>query len=369
MTICPCLYLVLGDNIVGKHVETRTAFAELNDFSAICCLLVILIHVLSLGITDSDPTSWQAAIIFFPWLLARCAVPGFLFIGGVKVGLAHAQGSFARYSVYIKRRIKKVYIPYICWTIIYYLCFIPIGYVEGSPSELLNYLWFGSLSAQFYYVIIIMQLYLLRPFWFWLLRRLNWGIGISLSLCVMLAADYAQTILATRFHSYLPYQGRIFLTYLFYWVIGLYTGRYYKKIKLMIKNHVLTVLTSALIVFVYAILSYIQFSAQREFPCLPMYKPFFNLVIISSILIICIKYGNHFRNLFDFIYQSSLYVFFSHCLVLTIGSALFRKVGVSSLFLFIILRFLLAYTLPFLMFEIFNKLKCCIINQSLSTKM
>ena len=143
----------------------------LDDFNALCCLLVIMIHVMSLGITDADPTSWQGAVVFVPWLLSRCAVPGFLFSGGMKMGLELARDTLSPYGPYILRRAKKVYFPYLFWTLFYYLCFLPIGYVRGSLAELGNYLWFGSLSAQFYYVLVVMQLYLLRPLWRQLVRR------------------------------------------------------------------------------------------------------------------------------------------------------------------------------------------------------
>ena len=143
----------------------------LDDFNALCCLLVIMIHVMSLGITDADPTSWQGAVVFVPWLLSRCAVPGFLFSGGMKMGLELARDTLSPYGPYILRRAKKVYFPYLFWTLFYYLCFLPIGYVRGSLAELGNYLWFGSLSAQFYYVLVVMQLYLLRPLWRQLVRH------------------------------------------------------------------------------------------------------------------------------------------------------------------------------------------------------
>ena len=36
---------------------------ELDYMNAAACLLVILIHVLSVGIVEADPASWQAAAV------------------------------------------------------------------------------------------------------------------------------------------------------------------------------------------------------------------------------------------------------------------------------------------------------------------
>lgn len=68
-------------------MERRERLAELDYFNAIACLLVMLIHVLSLGVTELDRGSWQAAAVYLPWRLAAFAVPAFLFCGAVKLGV------------------------------------------------------------------------------------------------------------------------------------------------------------------------------------------------------------------------------------------------------------------------------------------
>lgn len=67
---------------------------ELDYFNAVSCLLVILIHVLSIGITTLDKTSWQLALIYFPWNLSAFVVPGFLFTGAVKLAIQLERGGF-----------------------------------------------------------------------------------------------------------------------------------------------------------------------------------------------------------------------------------------------------------------------------------
>ena len=67
-------------------MERRERLVELDYFNAAACLMVMLIHVLSLGVTELDRGSWQAAAVYLPWRLAAFAVPAFLFCGAVKLG-------------------------------------------------------------------------------------------------------------------------------------------------------------------------------------------------------------------------------------------------------------------------------------------
>ena len=93
---------------------------ELNDMNAIACLLVILIHVLSIGISSVTPSSWQAAVIYFPWRLAAFVVPMFLYTGAVKMALhfMDRELTLGGYLRYMLQRIQKIYLPYVLWVVI-----------------------------------------------------------------------------------------------------------------------------------------------------------------------------------------------------------------------------------------------------------
>ena len=75
---------------------------ELNYFNAFACLGVILIHVLSIGITGLTKGSVQLSLIFVPWKLAAYVVPAFLFSGAVKMAF-----SFEREENYFKYIFKR----------------------------------------------------------------------------------------------------------------------------------------------------------------------------------------------------------------------------------------------------------------------
>lgn len=165
-------------------MAASTKKRELNDMNAIACLLVILIHVLSIGISSVTPSSWQAAVIYFPWRLAAFVVPMFLYTGAVKMALHFMDreltlGSYLRYML---QRIQKIYLPYVLWVVIYYACFLRIGYVRGEGREFFSYLLLGNLSSPFYYIVIVMQFYLLMPFWLWMVKHIPAYLALGVSL-------------------------------------------------------------------------------------------------------------------------------------------------------------------------------------------
>ena len=94
-------------------MAASTKKRELNDMNAIACLLVILIHVLSLGISSVTPTSWQAAVIYFPWRLAAFVVPMFLYTGAVKMALTRRSPS-ADISAICSSAFRKFISPMCC---------------------------------------------------------------------------------------------------------------------------------------------------------------------------------------------------------------------------------------------------------------
>jgi len=89
--------------------------------------------------------------------------------------------------------------------------------------DLLRYIFVGDLVGHFYFIIIIVQFYLLAPVWIWLVKRINGALFISFSL--ILTIIFYQTFIG------FVYNDRMFTTYLVYWVAGCYAGLHYEKFK------------------------------------------------------------------------------------------------------------------------------------------
>ena len=210
----------------GMEQGEEKRLAALDRVNGAACLLVILIHVLSLGISNLQADSWQLFVVFMPWRLSSFVVPLFLFSGAVKQVMHFSEKplTLAAYASYLKGRFFRVLLPYMMWVAVYYAYCYRIGFVKGSVEEFLGYLRLGNLSSHFYYIIIVLQFYLLLPLWMWMVKR----IPAYAALCgAALVTIFMLSFLGLLhlFGASMAYVDRLFLSYLFFWVLGLYAGR------------------------------------------------------------------------------------------------------------------------------------------------
>ena len=325
---------------------------ELDYFNACACILVVLIHVLSPGISGLRPGSWQMAAVYFPWRLSGFVVPAFLFCGAVKMGLLFASGREFRYGRYIRQRIVKIYIPYLAANAVYYVIFLRINYVAGDfPRELVKYILLGNLSSPFYYVIIVMQFYLLAPVWRTLAERLPWHIGLLSALFftfVFLRSSAVLRLFGVEF----PYADRIFPTYLWFWMAGLYAGKYYARVQAALKEAGWKLcLYAAAVCGLFAFLSYFQFSSGQYIYDLDTLKAFSDSLSVFLLLRVCtgVRDGRRewLRRFGKRVHSASYFVYLSHCLFLTLCAAFLSRLGIERLSLTLLLRAVIAYGAAF----------------------
>ncbi len=339
----------------------KKQYFELDFFNAIACLFVILIHVLSIGVADLLPSSWQMGVVYFPWKFAAYVVPGFLFTGAVKMALGFLPDKKTNYFSYIWRRIKKIYVPYVLWSLVYYLAFLKLGWVELDLGIILKYLWFGNISFAFYYVVLVMQFYLLMPLWKWLVKKVPFFMAIP-SAAVLTLFMYHIGSFLTQFGLKFEWGDRIFPTYLFFWVLGLYVGKYYETIRDVVKKHKKSVYASLVWVVLYIVLAFYQQAKNSHVIDINVLKMFTDTLTIFAILTLCIALNDKdglvpLKRVLGFVFSASFGVYLSHCLFLETAQALMRYAGINSITVLLIGRALVCYTLPFLLWYILNTIK------------
>ncbi len=325
--------------------------------NTVACLCVILIHVLSIGIAQADHNSWQAAAIYLPWRLAAYVVPMFLYTGAVKMAYqfkdkAVTAQSWLRYCI---QRIRKIYLPYVLWVAIYYLLFMLIHYVRGEWKEFFSCLWLGNLASPFYYVIIVMQFYFLMPLWVWMLRHIPAYLGITVGLLVTLCMQQFPNLLALAGVDF-SYTDRLFPTYLIFWVVGLYAGHHYDRVRETLSRGEGHILCASVIVFC-VLFGYLQYAKAFYLFNLYELKLISDLLSIALLHSVCLRLArsdSKLGNRLGWIYQSSFFVYLSHCLFLTVATAFLQDRGVTRLFPLLALRALVCYTVPFLAYWLYS---------------
>ena len=335
-------------------------YIELDYFNAICCLLVILIHVLSLGISSLARDSWQAAIVFFPWKISAFVVPAFLFSGAVKIATSLDESwSVKKYWKYIRRRISKIYIPYVLWHTIYYFVFLKIGFASGTAKEYFNSLFWGTLSSPFYYIVIVMQFYILYPVWRYCVKKLPGYIPILASILLTFVSMESNQFL----HEILPgfeFSDRLFTTYLIFWISGLYIGKYYDQFKIVLLSSKKNIVIASISVSAFILTSYFQYATSNYFFSMSYLKIFSDLLSICVLLYIClnlVQKNGLFTYTLKFVSNASFFVYLSHSLFLTLITYFLQRNGIDRISILLLWRFMITYSTPFLLYLIWKKVK------------
>lgn len=336
-------------------------YSELNYFNAIACLFVILIHVLSLGITSLQRDSLQLVAIYLPWKFAAYVVPGFLFTGAVKMALGftseETSGKRVGYFAYIWRRVTKIYLPYVLWVGIYYVYFLRIGWVENGIDVFFKYVWFGNLSSPFYYVVTVMQFYLLMPLWRWIVKKTPFFTTIPVAALISLAMLRFEALLG-HFGIEFLWRDRIFPTYIFFWVVGLYVGKHYEAVRETIKRHLTSCFLLAVPVTLYVSVICWQYANNVYiFDGNPL-KLITDVLTIFLLFALCIVINDRapafITKPLTFIFSASFTVYLSHCLFLQECQSQLGAHGVTDMGLVLLFRALTCYTLPFILWFVFD---------------
>jgi peptidoglycan/LPS O-acetylase OafA/YrhL len=155
-------------------------------------------------------------------LLLHVSREGFFFISACMLTYAYADVRRAGLRWFYGRRTVSVVIPYLCWTVIYFLYLLPTAHYTSLSSALAHLARMAETGYyQLYFLLVIMQFYLVFPLVLMLLRRTRGHHGRLIA-----AAAAAQVAIAVATHwQLLPalmqrYAQQDALSYLLYLVGG-----------------------------------------------------------------------------------------------------------------------------------------------------
>ncbi len=210
---------------------------ELQIANIICALLVMFIHISSEPILSLDKRSAYFAAIYFPWSLSQFVVFMFVFLSGVKHFIKNTE-DFCALSFY-KRQVPKILVPYLLWVGIYYIQDILSGTISFDLKMLLFYIYSGEYVGHFYFVILILQFYLLMPFFVRLFQRVKPQIMLLAALLISYVfGERLPDIIFSLTGGYcFRFADRVFTTYFFFFTLGAYVGMNYESAAAYLKRH------------------------------------------------------------------------------------------------------------------------------------
>ena len=220
----------------------KRRIAELSFLNIFLCVLVVFIHSTSEAVSMLDRSTLAYALCFIPWRLSAFAVQGFLLISGVKMFL-HSTRSDVSYGRYIVKKLRSVFLPYVLWVIVYYIYFLWHGYFDFSFGELVSYILKGDLVGHFYFVIAIMQFYLLMPLWRKIVKNYPPSAALTASLVItLICGQYLPQIIGIFAKDYyFAFNDRAFTSYLFFFLCGCYIGDNYDSFIKGLTSHKISV--------------------------------------------------------------------------------------------------------------------------------
>ncbi len=129
-------------------------------------------------------------------LLLHVSREGFFFISACMLTYAYADLRPAGLRRFYGRRCLSVVIPYLCWTVIYFLYLLPTAHYASVPAALKHLAAMAYTGYyQLYFLLVIMQFYLVFPLVLMLLRRTRGHHGRLIA-----AAALAQVTIAILMH-------------------------------------------------------------------------------------------------------------------------------------------------------------------------
>lgn len=305
------------------HSKKENYFYSIDVIRVLAILGVILIHTTTKTLAGIDHNVSLSPFSLLLNQYARYAIPLFFLISGFVLEMNNTN---LTYSLYFKKRASRVILPFISWTLVYFL--IGNGFkIQNVFSEhFIKTLIAGNASYHLYFIPALVFLYLCFPFFHKSLHILKSKIFI-VSLLVgqsfLLFSDYyIQTIKEDDFIR------AIFLnTALF--VLGIIASRYKDVIIAFCQKFgkQIVLLTLSILFFIFMQASIMtqnlhttKYIYNSSSPFIYLYSLLFGLTIISIF-----ESKKYFKNTVIFLSKQSFLIFFIHVLILQTTWDLFLK--------------------------------------------
>lgn len=137
---------------------------ELDVFRGIAILAVITIHATSSAVVTLEADSGMYWVYVAMNKLGWFAVPSFVFLSALVLTRRYQDGigGFGQWSAYAKRRLSRVAVPYLVWSVLHNILAWSMGR-EFTPHRLIWLMVTGKSWAHLYFVALLFQFYAAFP--------------------------------------------------------------------------------------------------------------------------------------------------------------------------------------------------------------
>lgn len=252
--------------LVASSAPRKKKLLELDIVRAAAILAVVLIHATADPTVElpTDSGSWMAYVAVNK--LSNFAVPVFLLLSGLVLFYRYDGDWSGRQAVkFYARRVKQIVIPYLIWSLFYYLynqwVFDPAN-VRLDVADFASMLLWAETSYHLYFMIIIIQFYILFPILMSLCQRFP---GFRLALFPIGLAIQAACYAYSQWVEPIPHSPSLCVTYFGVFALGGFIGLYYERFDEWLRRSFLWVLPVAVLLGCSFMLLYQLELSQRMF--------------------------------------------------------------------------------------------------------
>lgn len=275
---------------------------QITVMNALLCLFVVMIHLTFAPLSELTAKSFPHIAIFALNKGLCFCVPAFIFLSGFKLFASYTENPL-NVNCFLKRRFKKIVIPYFIAVLIYIIYFGAKGWLEDGLFKLM---FLGTVSAHFYYIVVLVQLYLLFPLIFRLFAR------HSRYMLIICAGITLFCIIFLQF----GFWDRFFGTYIFYFVFGMFWAKYnlYKKLrKSILKISVICMILLFIHIFKLYMLEYGGWK-YMAFPIINIIYVVFAIIIMYGVSEEFLKKSSKIVAISKLLSRYSYSIYLYHCL-------------------------------------------------------
>jgi surface polysaccharide O-acyltransferase-like enzyme len=297
----------------------REKLLELDYMRVIACFAVMIVHISATGVTEYIHGSFPNIVMTLLNRSFKFTTPIFIFLSGVTGFYGYRNKEF-NYFEFIGKRLNKVLIPYLVWCAIYYFVYIRLGYYSFNVKFFLKSIAQGTMSYHLYFVIIIIQLYLLGPIFYNLVKKSKNRIRLLV----------VSAIITSLFVEYLRFDlsDRVFLKYMFFYMFGMFVTLEHEKFTPWLKKHsILVIMGYILSGLSYTLVSYYNLKIYSFVWFL------FSTLSILFVYLVGLISKEKLHKIYGFIKifgQSSYYIYLMHPIILTTMIIIAADKGILS---------------------------------------
>ena len=290
-------------------INKKDKLYELDYIRFIACFAVMIVHITATGVTEYIHGSFPYTLMLLINRSLKFTTPVFIFLSGVTSFYSYSKRNREfNYIEFLIKRLSKVLIAYFVWCIIYYVVYMRLGYYAMDIKFFLKSVLQGTISYHLYFVIIIVQMYIVGPLFYFILKKTDKKVAILIlaGIVTYICAEFIRFDLSDR----------LFLKYMVFYMLGIFLTMEYDKYLMWIKKNKMFIIAGYIAMsLIYAIVTYYD-SVFNTFVWFV-----FSSVSVFFVYLVGLLMKEKLANIYSFIKvfgQSSYYVYLMHPLILTI---------------------------------------------------